>query len=161
LFAISCFLQLAFIYWYNTYLFLLLIIFIVKNIVHYYRHRKIRNLSWSNYASISSLHSTECNAFLCHIQVLKFQLAARTSVVNFQVFKYAGQKLESSLMMILDIGKDFLNHLGSLVPRLFDRNNLVVKRINGQPVTCSQLLTYINVNCLHIFNLLNRSLLSY
>jgi len=40
------------------------------------------------------------------------------------------------------IHQDFLIHLGTLVPRLFDPNSLVVKCINGQPVTCRELVVY-------------------
>ena len=56
------------------------------------------------------------------------------------------KKLEF-LMSILEIRKEFKIQLGSLVPGLFDRKNLVVKCINGQPVTGRDLLLYIKVNC--------------
>lgn len=46
------------------------------------------------------------------------------------------------------INDDFKKHLRTLVPRLLDSNNLVLKSINGQPVTCRELLEYFKVrNC--------------
>lgn len=42
------------------------------------------------------------------------------------------------------ISADFKAQLRALVPLLFDRNNLVVKKINGQHVTCRELAVYIN-----------------
>ncbi|KAL3119932.1 hypothetical protein niasHT_007060 [Heterodera trifolii] len=42
------------------------------------------------------------------------------------------------------INPDFKAQLRSLVPHLFDPNNLVVKQIGGQPITCRELAVYIN-----------------
>lgn len=42
----------------------------------------------------------------------------------------------------LDINSDFQRHLRTLIPRLLDSNNIVVKSINGQPLTCRELIVY-------------------
>uniref|UniRef100_A0A915DDZ6 GB1/RHD3-type G domain-containing protein n=1 Tax=Ditylenchus dipsaci TaxID=166011 RepID=A0A915DDZ6_9BILA len=41
-----------------------------------------------------------------------------------------------------NINEEFQQHLRTLVPRLLDANNVVVKCINGQPVTCRELVVY-------------------
>ncbi|KAI1715571.1 atlastin-1 [Ditylenchus destructor] len=41
-----------------------------------------------------------------------------------------------------DISSEFQKHLRTLVPKLLDSNNIVVKSINGQPVTCRELVVY-------------------
>jgi atlastin len=43
------------------------------------------------------------------------------------------------------ISADFKSQLRDLIPNLFDRNNLVVKAINGQQVTCRELTVYVKV----------------
>lgn len=43
---------------------------------------------------------------------------------------------------VKDIDSGFIENLIVLVPQLLSPNNLVVKRINGQEVTCRELFTY-------------------
>lgn len=43
------------------------------------------------------------------------------------------------------INPEFQKHLRTLVPRLLDPNNIVVKCINGQPITCRELVVYFKV----------------
>lgn len=40
------------------------------------------------------------------------------------------------------VNPEFQKHLRTLVPRLLDPNNIVVKCINGQPITCRELVVY-------------------
>lgn len=44
-----------------------------------------------------------------------------------------------------DIDSEFQEHLRTLVPRLLDPNNIVIKCINGQPITCRELVVYFKV----------------
>ena len=48
----------------------------------------------------------------------------------------------SLVIWYLGIHQEFKAQLGVLISRLFDPNNLVVKSINGQPVTCRELVVY-------------------
>ncbi len=47
-----------------------------------------------------------------------------------------------------DIEAEFKQQLRSLVPKVLSGSNIVVKEINGQKVTCRELLEYFRV-CLH------------
>lgn len=44
-----------------------------------------------------------------------------------------------------EIKDEFKKNLQTLIPRLLDSNNLLVKSINGQPITCRELLVYFKV----------------
>jgi len=46
------------------------------------------------------------------------------------------------MQLITDIDDEFLRHLRTLIPRILDSNNIVVKQINGQAVTCRELVVY-------------------
>ncbi|CAK5087391.1 unnamed protein product [Meloidogyne enterolobii] len=52
--------------------------------------------------------------------------------------------INSIILFNLAINADFKAQLHALVPHLFDRNNLVVKAINGQQITCRELSVYLN-----------------
>jgi hypothetical protein len=47
--------------------------------------------------------------------------------------------------IFIEISDDFKAQLHALVPHIFDPNNIVVKAINGQLVTCRELVVYIKV----------------
>lgn len=47
-----------------------------------------------------------------------------------------------------EIEPEFKEQLRSLVPKMLHPKNLEMKRINGQPVTCLQLLQYFKVACM-------------
>lgn len=45
----------------------------------------------------------------------------------------------------VDMEQDFRREVASLVPHLLGGDNLVMKRINGQEITCRELLEYFRV----------------
>lgn len=52
---------------------------------------------------------------------------------------------------IVDVQPEFQQQLRTLIPRLLDSSNLIVKDINGDKITCRQLLEYFKVRaCVHI-----------
>lgn len=81
-------------------------------------------------------------------EVQTFQKETRSLFTDVGCFlmPYPGSKLSNTPSFngrLSDMEKDFVTHLGNLVPSLLAPENLLVKEINGKAITCQQLVEYI------------------
>lgn len=60
-------------------------------------------------------------------------------------YKINSYKILDCSFLMIEISADFISQLHALAPHIFDRNNLMLKTINGQQVTCRELVFYFNV----------------
>nr|CAD2201623.1 unnamed protein product [Meloidogyne enterolobii] len=84
-----------------------------------------------------------------HKELLQLRLHIKSTFENIKCFLMPHPGLDVATSPdfrgeLNTISADFKAQLHALVPHLFDRNNLVVKAINGQQITCRELSVYLN-----------------